>query len=60
MADKPIRVLRLIEYVYEDAEAMQDDMARWTHALNPSRRVKFRSTSLPPEVLQDVSFDDVK
>lgn len=49
-----IRVLRLIEYVYADAERMVDDMARWQHGTQQyGPKLTVRSTSLPPEILED-------
>ena len=45
-----IRVLRLIEYRYEDAETMTSDMARWTIQSPPSwmiGRMSMRSVALP-------------
>lgn len=45
-----IRVLRVIEYEYANAEAMTNDMARWTlHSPPNSRSVKFRSAVFMPE-----------
>lgn len=46
-----VRVLRLIEYVYETDERAADDMARWTHSLNV-RQMVMRSAVLPFESVQ--------
>lgn len=58
--DQEIRVLRLIEYRYETAEAMERDMARWTQQLDtrksygrsPGHGVRMSSTHLPPQVVR--------
>lgn len=47
-----LRVLRLIEYRYPDAETMDADISRWTHA-SITEIHQFRSTTLPLEVLPD-------
>lgn len=53
-----IRVLRFIEYRYESVEAMEADMARWTHASpglkngKPGWRMKMSSAHLPPQVVR--------
>ena len=47
-----IRVLRLLEYVYPDAEAMVADMGHWQ--IQSQRRMggtRITSTVLPPEVM---------
>jgi hypothetical protein len=49
-----IRVLRLIEYVYPDAESCERDMANWTHrapAAAWKHGMAMRSVALPFEVL---------
>lgn len=47
----PIRVLRLIEYVYPDGETMAEDMAAWQvqGTMLPGRGKTIRSTVLPAE-----------
>lgn len=46
-----IRVLRLMEYIYEDVETMEKDMARWIHSSpNRTAKVRFKSCSLPLSV----------
>lgn len=47
-----VRVLRVLEYVYVDAEAMVADMGHWQ--IQTMRRMggtTIRSTVMPPEVL---------
>jgi hypothetical protein len=50
-----IRVLRLIQYEYDDVEQMEADMARWQLPANGSYQVganrRHRSATLPLEVL---------
>jgi len=52
---KQIRVLRLLEYIYADAETMVEDMAHWQVGLNsayrPSRKMKITSCVLPPAIV---------
>lgn len=49
-----IKVIRIIEYTYADAETMAADMAKWTiqgpreHIGN---KMSFRSASLPPDFI---------
>ncbi len=45
-----IKVLRIIEYTYRDAEVMASDMLRWTTAHN-NGAMQMRSASLQPETL---------
>lgn len=46
MADQ-IRVLRILEYVYADADVMTQDMARWTRHMHQGRRgMSMRSVNL--------------
>lgn len=56
-----IRVLRLMEYVYPDAETAEQDMARWTlqgpASAGWKSGMRFRSAVLPFEVLPDWSPD---
>lgn len=48
-----IRVLRILEYVYPNAQAAAEDMSRWTLATPlGNKRVTTRSATLPFEVLQ--------
>lgn len=48
----PIRVLRVLEYVYDDAVSAEQDMARWTHAAPVgNQRMRMRSATLPFETL---------
>ena len=54
-----IRVLRLLEYVYDSVETMQADMQRWgvqgvrdlRVGARPGSGMMIRSTTLPLEVL---------
>lgn len=50
-----IRVLRLMEYIYDSVESMEDDRKRWqvqgTYMFSP--RVTIRSTVLDLETLPD-------
>lgn len=52
---RPIRVLRLLEYTYDDVQTYEKDRQRWYiqegRTVNP--RVTIRSTTLPLEVLED-------
>ncbi len=52
-----IRVLRLLEYTYQDAAAMTRDMERWAVAANGvlvgGPFVKIKSACLPLEVLEE-------
>ena len=52
-----IRVLRLIEYTYDNVERMVEDMQRWTIQGNfpdgPSGGMSFVSTALPPEIFTE-------
>jgi hypothetical protein len=52
MTDKPVRVLRLMEYIYPDAESATRDMARWQvqGTYRAGSRVTIRSTTRPMEV----------
>jgi hypothetical protein len=52
MTDKPVRVLRLMEYIYPDIETATQDMARWQvqGTYKPRQAITIRSTVLPPEV----------
>lgn len=49
---KKIRVLRVLEYVYDSAETMEKDMARWAVPhVQHGTRLTIRSTTLPFEVV---------
>lgn len=51
---RKIRVLRLMEYVYDDAERMVEDMSRWSVGSQEHySRMSVRSTTLPPEILEE-------
>lgn len=51
---KKIRVLRVLEYVYDDVEIMERDMARWTVPhVQHGGKFTIRSTTLPFEVVSD-------
>lgn len=50
---KKIRVLRLIEYIYDDVEAMERDMARWKLTAPTNKTMTMKSVTLPLEVLDD-------
>lgn len=53
MSDKSIRVLRLMEYIYPDAETAMRDMERWQvqGTYSPRSGFTIRSTTLPMEML---------
>lgn len=54
MADKKIRVLRLLEYVYDNSEAMIKDMERWqVQGVETHGHITIRSVTLSPEILDD-------
>lgn len=43
-----VRVLRVLEYTYRDAESAETDMARWMASSPPeNRRMRMRSAALP-------------
>lgn len=51
-----IRVLRILEYVYDNVEVMETDMSRWTMVSDPmwlGGHIKMRSVALPLEVVLD-------
>lgn len=51
--DQEIRVLRLIEYRYESAERMEQDMRNWTNSSSSGwRGMKMSSAHLPPQVVK--------
>lgn len=59
-----VRVLRILEYVYEDEESAAEDMSRWTHGFNtkvwqPNKKMVMRSSVLPFEAVEWVSVDAV-
>jgi hypothetical protein len=43
-----IRILRVIEYVYENEEVMSRDMLHWTH-VHKTESIQMRSATLQPE-----------
>lgn len=45
-----IRVLRVLEYIYDDVEKMAEDMARWTSTISVPR-MTMRSASMPVDLL---------
>lgn len=54
MADKKIRVLRVLEYVYDDSETMIKDMERWqVQGVERHNGATIRSVTLSPEILDD-------
>jgi len=56
------RVLRLLEYTYDTAERMADDMSRWTIPANGSHRagqLVIRSAVLPLEIIYPFSQPSV-
>lgn len=56
MAKEGVRVIRLLEYEYENVEAATEDMARWTISvgtnMNPIRHMRMRSATLPIEAIE--------
>lgn len=46
-----LRVLRILEYQYEDEETAERDMAQWTPTIQTSS-MKMRSTTLPFEAIE--------
>lgn len=50
-----VRILRILEYTYESAEAMVEDMIHWQvqTIYAPSVKVVIKSTTLTPEILQE-------
>lgn len=43
-----IRILRIIEYVYDSVEVAQEDMLRWTNTFRtPNNSINFTSVTLP-------------
>lgn len=46
-----IRVLRLIEYVYENEEVAASDMMHWTHSAQ-RKDMTMRSATMPFEAVQ--------
>lgn len=48
-----VRVLRLIEYVYEDAELALVDQTKWTNNLNLKNRMVMTSATLPATIIED-------
>jgi hypothetical protein len=55
---KMIRVLRLIEYVYPDAETMEEDMACWYVGPIGSKRIGIGKTKvIRSTVLTDLQFE---
>lgn len=56
---RPIRVLRVLEYVYETPEAAEDDMARWTPQVR-SNHMTMRSAALPLTVIEWDEWDETR
>lgn len=52
-----VRVLRLIEYVYENEQRMSDDMLRWTHN-HKDATMQMRSAVLSPEAVEWVDQEE--
>lgn len=50
-----VRVLRLLEYTYSDAQFAEEDQARWSvqRTYTPNPHTTIRSATLPPEFLPD-------
>lgn len=53
---RPIRVLRVLEYVYETPEAAEYDMARWTPKVH-NDHMTMKSVTFPFEVIE---WDEVR
>lgn len=59
-----IRVLRILEYVYDNEETATKDMSRWTHGFNteagqPKKGMIMRSAVLPFENVEWVDINAV-
>jgi hypothetical protein len=54
-----IRVLRLIEYVYEDEKTASLDMTNWTHSYHTKMGMTMRSATLPFEAVPWPVEDDL-
>jgi hypothetical protein len=53
--NKPTRILRLLEYVYEDAKTAEADMARWQMPAIGTKRIGFMS--IKSTILTDLNFE---
>lgn len=54
MGSKKIRVLRLLQYTYDDAEAAALDMRNWTISKSvPGIGMVMKSATLPFDVVED-------
>lgn len=56
----PLRVLRILEYIYEDAEQMARDMSHWGIGANGVRNtgyVTIRSATMPFEWMKEEVAD---
>lgn len=52
MAKKKIRVLRIIEYTYENVDSMIEDQRRWTNHFHIPGHILMESVAFPLETLQ--------
>jgi hypothetical protein len=52
---KPVRILRLLEYVYEDAEMAETDMTRWQMPAIGTKRIGYMS--IKSTILADLNFE---
>ena len=55
-----VRILRLLEYVYPDLEAAEQDMARWTLKSPPNNPNRMRSVTLPIETFLPEAMDRIE
>lgn len=59
-----IRVLRLMEYVYPDVDAMESDMGRWAiqgkRSVGIGRTTSIKSVVLPLEVFEAAQEQEVQ
>lgn len=54
MPNEKIRVLRLLEYIYDTPDRMIDDMARWqVQGTKRYGNMTIHSTTLSPEILTE-------
>lgn len=51
-----IRVLRVIEYTYDDAEDAERDMGHWKLAANGTMMVSGRSIVIKSAIITDLDF----
>ena len=60
MPDNRIRVVRILEYIYDDVDHMDNDMSHWAVPANGTKRYGTRdyikSAVLPLELFQDVGL----